>query len=91
MKLYAAKLPPCGYPKNVCGGSMNMKLDKYKIREKKLGFIILCALFVIGIAFISQIADFFAETAEVGATVVHTYDTAHVRSWVSKGVSPFGP
>lgn len=56
-----------------------MKLEKYKIQEKKFGFVVLCIMFLIGLVSMTKIADFMTETVEIEALVVHTYETPYNR------------
>lgn len=50
-----------------------MKLDKYKIRQGKFVFIVLCFMFLAGIVLMSRITDLAVKTVEKDATVVKTY------------------
>lgn len=47
-----------------------MKLDKYRIKKGKFGFFLFCMLFLLGIVWITKIADFFTKTEEIEAVVV---------------------
>ncbi len=50
-----------------------MKLDKYKIRQNKFLFVLLCFLFLTGVIFVGQITNLTVKTVEKEATVVKTY------------------
>jgi len=54
-----------------------LKLDKYKIKSEKMGFLGLCFLLLIGLAFMLKITDLFAETVEIEAVVTDTYEAHH--------------
>lgn len=54
-----------------------MKLEKYKIQEGKIGFIILCIVFFIGLILITEITDLTTETVEIEAVVTHTWERGY--------------
>lgn len=56
---------------------INMKLEKYKIQEGKLGFICLCLLFFIGLILITKLTDLTTETVEIEAVVTNTWERRH--------------
>lgn len=52
-----------------------MKLDKYKIKQSKLGFFFVCMFLLMGVIFMLRIFDLFTETVEIEAVVSHTFET----------------
>lgn len=64
-----------------------MKLDKYKIKKSKIGFLGICFFFAVGLLFVAKIFDFFTETVEIDAVVIHTYETRHNQTTHNPGGS----